>query len=382
MAVDDKKVDWSTQSTQKAKLLSEAEVKAFFLTPEQKQKMKEEEEKKKKEGEKESTLDKKVVPFFVVDPSVDKTLPATSSLEPAAAAAARSVDKTLPAKSVVKTQIKEESVDKTQIKKESVERTLPSSSPLDGVDKPTPALIAWEEQKRKVKEKKERKEREEMEARAAAGVETPPDWNMSSSSSNSSSSKGTAARPSASAQGSFDKREPEAKPCEHGSFDKREPEQAPPDREVPELKQRRLVWQKSPKYRVCVDWFNTIYLQGQGVPDENAAALRNLISRGYDVFLLSYGGHRREQEVRALAQQMDVRWSGLHFTRAKDGPWGKAAFARWLNCHIVIDDDESVLWECHMQGFQYHAIQTNKKKHFWANSVHPSLVDAVQAILR
>ena len=381
MAADDKKVDWSTQSTQKAKLLSEAEVKAFFLTPEQKQKMKEEEEKKQKEGEKESTLDKKGFPFFVVDPSVDKTLPATSSLEPAAAAAAaaaRSVDKTLPAKSVVKT---EESVDKTQIKKESVERTLPSSSPLECRQTHT-SLDSMGRTEEKSERKKERKEREEMEARAAAVVETPPDWNMSSSSSNSSSSKGTAARPSASAQGSFDKREPEAKPCEHGSFDKREPKQTPPDREVPELKQRSLVWQKSPKYRVCVDWFNTIYLLGQGVPDENAAALRNLISRGYDVFLLSYCGHRREQEVRALAQQMDVRWSGLHFTRAKDGPWGKAAFARWLNCHIVIDDDESVLWECHMQGFQYHAIQTNKKKHFWANSVHPNLVDAVQAILR
>ena len=38
--------------------------------------------------------------------------------------------------------------------------------------------------------------------------------------------------------------------------------------------------------------------------------------------------HPREQEVRSLAQQLDVPWSGLHFTRAKDGAWGKAAFCR------------------------------------------------------
>ena len=377
MATEDglsKTVDWTKDllvwgNNKKPKKLSEAEVKAFFLTDEEKKAKKEEEEKKKKEAEKESTLDKKVDAASVVKTE-----------------AAGSVDKTLPSES------------QAAAPKESVDKTLPSPSPLDGVDKPTPALIAWEEQKKKVKEKKEREEREEMEARAAAGVETPPDWNMSSSSSSSSSSKGkaagkgTPARPSASAHGSFDKREPAARPSEHGSFDKREPKQM----EAPgsegrvvsdlnprnKLEQRRLVWQKSPKYRVCVDWFNTIYLAGKGVPDENAAALRKLISRGYDVFLLSFCGHKREQEVRALAQEMDVRWSGLHFTRAKDGPWGKAAFARWLGCHIVIDDDESVLWECHMQGFQYHAIQTTRKEHFWANQVHPNLVEAVEAILR
>jgi len=64
--------------------------------------------------------------------------------------------------------------------KKRVEKT---PHPLDGVKKDTPALIAWELQKKKMKERQAERERL---AREAAGESTPPDWNMSSSSSSSS----------------------------------------------------------------------------------------------------------------------------------------------------------------------------------------------------
>ena len=174
MSTEDKKVDWTKEAknTKRAKKLSEAEVKAFFLSDEEKKQAKEEEEKKKKEAEKESTLDKKVDAASVVKTEaaggVDKTLPSSSSSQPAAAA--ENVDKTLPAKDSVK------SVVKTRIS-EFEEKSVPHN-PLDGVKKETPALRAWEETKKGMKGKKE--EEEERQARQAAGESTPPDWKLGS----------------------------------------------------------------------------------------------------------------------------------------------------------------------------------------------------------
>ena len=149
--------------------------------------------------------------------SVDKTLPSSSSSQPAAAAG--SVDKTLPAtdsvKSVAKTRI-------TEFEEKSADKTLPHN-PLDGVKKETPALRAWEETKKRMKEKKEEQERQ---ARQAAGESTPPDWNMSSSSSSSSSSSKEKKANKQGTNKAVDKtvgHGTPATPSEHGSFDKREP---------------------------------------------------------------------------------------------------------------------------------------------------------------
>ena len=142
MATEDglsKTVDWTKDllvwgNNKKPRKLSEAEVKAFFLTDEEKKAKKEEEEKKQKEAEKESTLDKKVDAASVVKTeaagSVDKTLPSPSSRQPSQPAAAETVDKTLPSSSQG---VKEEIL--------------------------TPALAAWEEVKKKLENKKRWKRR-------------------------------------------------------------------------------------------------------------------------------------------------------------------------------------------------------------------------------
>lgn len=48
----------------------------------------------------------------------------------------------------------------------------------------------------------------------------------------------------------------------------------------------------SDKFRVAIDWFNTTYLAGRGVPQENVEALQKLHSHGFDLLLLllSYEG--------------------------------------------------------------------------------------------
>ena len=132
------------------------------------------------------------------------------------------VDKTLPSGSVDKTQAspssqkqkREASVDKTeasssqQLKREaSVDKTQASGivvkamvadyeekhtappklkrGPLDGVERMTPALAAWEEQKLKLQARLQQQKEVERIAREAAGV-FEPDWDASSSSSSSS----------------------------------------------------------------------------------------------------------------------------------------------------------------------------------------------------
>ena len=115
------------------------------------------------------------------------------------------VDKTLPSGSVDKTQAssssqkqkREASVDKTQasgiVVKAMVadyeeKHTAPPKlkrGPLDGVERMTPALAAWEEQKLKLQARLQQQKEVERIAREAAGV-FEPDWDASSSSSSSS----------------------------------------------------------------------------------------------------------------------------------------------------------------------------------------------------
>ena len=58
-----------------------------------------------------------------------------------------------------------------------------------------------------------------------------------------------------------------------------------------------------PDMRVAVDWYNTIKKPGR-LPEENVAALKKLREHGFQVILMSFCGHNREQEVRKEAQDM------------------------------------------------------------------------------
>ena len=195
------------------------------------------------------------------------------------------VDKTLPSGSVDKTQAssssqkqkKEASVEKTQasgiVVKTMVadyeeKHTAPPKlkrGPLDGVERMTPALAAWEEQKLKLQARLQQQKEVERIAREAA----EPDWDASSSSSSSSSpgvqnqkKKKTGTPAKGLETGSFDKREPE------GSFDKREPaatSSASFDKrgalDVTPLLRTPQRWRKTNRHRIAVDWFNTTYLR-------------------------------------------------------------------------------------------------------------------------
>ena len=135
----------------------------------------------------------------------------------------------------------------------------PKTGPSDGVERMTPALAAWEEQKLKLQARLKQQKEVERIARQAAGV-FEPDWDASSSSSSSSSSPGvqnqkkkTTGTPAKGLEtGSFDKREPD------GSFDKREP--AATSSAFLGKKGTPQRWRKSSKHRIAIDWFNTTYL--------------------------------------------------------------------------------------------------------------------------
>ena len=407
MATEDglsKTVDWTKDllvwgNNKKPRKLSEAEVKAFFLTDAEKKAKKEEEEKKQKEAEKESTLDKKVDAASVVKTeaagSVDKTLPSPSSRQPSQPAAAESVDKTLPSSSQG---VKEEIL--------------------------TPALAAWEEVKKKLANKtKVEKEEEEREERKAAGTETPPDWNMSSSSSSSSPKKssnkaggasfdkrearGTPAQPP---QGSFDKREPEVSRS-NGAVDKTAPCEPPlvPGQKIQpsdldpknkleqgnpqqmdlgsfiqnNVRHRQMTWRLKPNKKVAVDWFQTIRLKG-GVPSSHIEALKKLKQCGWEVTLMSFCGHKREQEVRGEihAFRHEFTFDRLCFTRSKCGNNGKFQTCREWMINYLIDDDESILWESSQGGLWVYPIETYSQSHSWCRWTYKNLPLAVDQLVK
>ena len=384
MSLEDKNVLKSKSGKRLVKLLTQEEIDAMFDAC----------GKKKEEGEeKEGGVDK-----TLPSGSVDKTQASSSSQKQKKEA---SVDKTQASSS--SQQLKREaSVDKTQasgiVVKTMVadyeeKHTAPPKlkrGPLDGVERMTPALAAWEEQKLKLQARLQQQKEVERIAREAAGV-FEPDWGASSSSSSSSSSPGvqnqkkkkTGTPAKGLETGSFDKREPE------GSFDKREPaatSSASFDKrgalDVTPLLRTPQRWRKTNRHRIAVDWFNTTYLAScNGVPPQNVEALQKLNSHGFNLVLLSYCGWKREQEVKYLAWGLPVPWA-LHFTRSKAGVDGKCAWLEHLHCGRIIDDDVEVLWEAQEKGYQYYAIQTPKKRHEWCRrGAYPGLPEAVEAIL-
>ncbi len=149
----------------------------------------------------------------------------------------------------------------------------------------------------------------------------------------------------------------------------------------PHNKLERYVWVKAPSFRVAIDWFNTTYLAGRGVPQENKDALVKLHGRGFDLLLLSFCGWQREQQVRAEASALGIPW-GLYFTRSKDGWGGKVSWCQYLHVGRIVDEDDQVLWESQESGMKYYAIDTPRKKHTWAKrGSYNDLPQAVEAIL-
>ena len=168
------------------------------------------------------------------------------------------------------------------------------------------------------------------------------------------------------------------------ALDKKAPLQDAPCVQASELNpHRKLVWVKAPSFRVAIDWFNTTYLAGRGVPQENKDALLQLHGRGFDLVLLSFCGWQREQQVRAEAAALGIPWQGMYFTRSKAGWGAKVSWCHYLKLGRIVDDDDEVLWESQENGMKYYAINTTKKTHTWAKrGSYNALPQAVEAILK
>lgn len=390
---------YKVEKNTKARKLNEEEVGFFFLTKEDREKILAERKQKQVEQEaKRKEFDKKVdaasgVKTEVAE-SVDKTLSSLSKPEPAA------------------------SVDKTQAEKRSVDKTLPSSSQGVKEEVLTPALAAWEEVKKNMAAKKKAKEdQEEGGARKAAATESPPDCSESSSSSKKSNNKAGGApfdkreargTPAQAAQGSFDKREPEASTAP-GALDKKAPCEPPyvpggekhvsdldPTNKLEQTRSLashiditarqgtgRLVWRMKPHKKVAVDWYQTIRLK-DGVPREHIQALKKLKLCGWEVTLMSFCGDKREQEVRG--EIFDLRhefvFDFVCFTRSKCGYNGKFQTCKRQGINYLIDDNESILWESSQGGMWVYPIETQYQRHSWSRWTYRSLPLAVDQLVQ
>ena len=178
-------------------------------------------------------------------------------------------------------------------------------------------------------------------------------------------------------QGSFDKREPKASQSS-GALDKKAPAAEVPFVPGQEVKASDLdsrnklegkrswprgVWRLKPAKRVAIDWYNTIRLR-DGIPQENIQALKTLKSKGWHLTLVSYCGRQREMDVREELRSLrqEFVFDDVHFTRGKTGRDGKYDKLKELSINYIVDDDESVLWECDKAGSWVYPITTRHQK--------------------
>eukprot|EP00435_Cladocopium_sp_Y103_P053550 s2178_g17.t1 len=152
---------------------------------------------------------------------------------------------------------------------------------------------------------------------------------------------------------------------------------------LPERPQRPPKRQPLQK-RLALDWHNCFQIREQGrdvVPNRHIRAFWDLQSEGWEIFLLSFAGQRRGDEVLAWAKSLPIKWAGMKVACARCGPWGKAAWALHHQCTHVLDDCPEILQESLEKGLEVLPISTYWERHQWAsNQGIPVYRDFVAAV--
>ena len=144
--------------------------------------------------------------------------------------------------------------------------------------------------------------------------------------------------------------------------------------------------QKKSRKVLCLDWHNVFQIQ-EGwkdvVPDRHIQKLWDLQGEGWKIHLVSFCGQKRAQEVEDWARSLPVKWASVRCIRERCGKWGKTAWAIWLGCTWLCDDNKDICQEALEEGLEVLPVTTYHEKHWWYTSGKPfdSFPEAVDHLL-
>jgi hypothetical protein len=138
------------------------------------------------------------------------------------------------------------------------------------------------------------------------------------------------------------------------------------------------------KKRLALDWHNCFQIREKGedvVPNSHIRAYWDLQADGWEIFLLSFAGRERGEEVLQWAKSLPIKWAGMKIVTHRTGCWGKAEWALHFKCTHVLDDTPEILRESLEKGLKVVPISTYWERHQWAKKqgiqVYPDFVAAV-----
>ena len=125
---------------------------------------------------------------------------------------------------------------------------------------------------------------------------------------------------------------------------------------------------KQGKKVLCLDWHNVFQIQMGGkdcVPDGRIQKVWDLQAENWEIHILSYAGKKMAQEVKAWAWSLPVKWASVNCCSERTGKWGKTAWAKWLGCSVVMDDNKDICQEALEEGLEVLPITTQHQRHVW-----------------
>ena len=125
---------------------------------------------------------------------------------------------------------------------------------------------------------------------------------------------------------------------------------------------------KGSKRVLCLDWHNVFQIK-EGwkdvVPGRHINKIWDLQAEQWEIHLISFCGQKRAQEVEDWARSLPIKWASVRCIRERCGPWGKAAWAKYLGCSVVMDDNRHILEEALQEGMDVLPVTTWHEKHLW-----------------
>jgi hypothetical protein len=136
--------------------------------------------------------------------------------------------------------------------------------------------------------------------------------------------------------------------------------------------------------KLGMDWHNCIEIRGV-IPQQHHDCITDLLAKGVELSVLSYGGPGRNQETNAWAETLPYfkRLKRVSFTETRLRAGGKTDLCRRWGIRAFIDDSKDILQEMLKDGMVIYPICTYFERHQWARDmnlrVYRDLPSAVKA---
>ena len=138
---------------------------------------------------------------------------------------------------------------------------------------------------------------------------------------------------------------------------------------------------------LCLDWHNVFQIQDKWtkkdiVPDLHISKVWDLQAEGWEVHIVSFCGRKRAQEVTSWAYSLPLKWASVRTCSERTGKWGKTAWAKWLGCTHLVDDNRSICQEALEEGLEVLPVVSEVEPHIWYwGKPCQSFIEAVDKLL-